>query len=97
MKDIPKFNLHVGADADMINKISAKIDTMGTRGLGIQNPGVVGKDENGKKIDDGGVAAAYVIDTISDAIAIVLQKSTLLVTVQNRFEHTINNSREPDP
>ena len=35
-KEALNFSLHVGADADMTNKISVKIDTMDTAGLGIK-------------------------------------------------------------
>ncbi|MDE7478249.1 MAG: flagellar hook protein, partial [Lachnospiraceae bacterium] len=54
------FNLHVGADADMTNKIGVKIDTLDTKGLGIQGLNV--KDMTG-------AAATYAIDAIADAVA----------------------------
>lgn len=85
------FSLHVGADADMTNKIGVTIDTMDTRGLGIQKLDVIGRNENGEKVDDGGMAATYAIDSISDAIAKVSAQRSLLGAVQNRLEHTINN------
>ncbi len=91
VKDALSFNLHVGADADMTNKIGVTIDTMDTKGLGIQKLDVIGKDDNGEKIDDGGMAATYAIDSISDAIAKVSAQRSLLGAVQNRLEHTINN------
>ena len=91
IKDALSFNLHVGADADMTNKIGVTIDTMDTKGLGIQKLDVIGKDDNGEKIDDGGMAATYAIDSIADAIAKVSAQRSLLGAVQNRLEHTINN------
>ena len=91
VKDALKFNLHVGADADMTNKIGVTINTMDTKGLGIQDLNVVGNDKNGESIDDGGNAATYAIDAISDAIAKVSAQRSLLGAVQNRLEHTINN------
>ena len=91
IKDALSFNLHVGADADMTNKIGVTIDTMDTKGLGIQKLDVIGKDDNGEKIDDGGMVATYAIDSIADAIAKVSAQRSLLGAVQNRLEHTINN------
>lgn len=91
VKDALKFNLHVGADADMTNKIGVTINTMDTKGLGIQKLDVVGRDKDGEAIDDGGNAATYAIDAISDAIAKVSAQRSLLGAVQNRLEHTINN------
>ena len=64
-----KFNLHVGADADMNNKIGVDIEEMNASYLGIKNLDVVGVDKDGNKIDDGGIAATYAIDAIADAVA----------------------------
>ena len=76
------FSLHVGADADMTNKISVKIDTMDTAGLGIKGLNVK---------DTSGAAGTYAIDAIADAVAKVSAQRSLLGAVQNRLEHTINN------
>ncbi len=76
------FSLHVGADADMTNKISVRIDTMDTEGLGIRGLNVK---------DTSGAAATYAIDAIADAVAKVSAQRSLLGAVQNRLEHTINN------
>jgi len=76
------FALHVGADADMTNKISVNIDALDTAGLGIQGLNVK---------DSTGAAATYAIDAINDAIAHVSAQRSLLGAVQNRLEHTINN------
>ena len=76
------FALHVGADADMTNKISVGIKTMSAAGLGVKNLNVA---------DDSGKAATYAIDAISDAIETVSKQRSLLGAVQNRLEHTINN------
>ena len=76
------FALHVGADADMTNKISVQIDALDTAGLGIQ----------GLNVKDGtGASATYAIDAIADAVAHVSAQRSLLGAVQNRLEHTINN------
>lgn len=85
------FNLHVGADADMNNKIGVGIEEMSSKYLGVKNLDVVGKDENGNNKDDGGIAATYAIDAIADAVAKVSAQRSSLGAVQNRLEHTINN------
>ena len=75
-------NLHVGADADMTNKISVGIASMDSKGLGISGINVA---------DDSGVAATYAIDAIEDAIKTVSSQRSALGAVQNRLEHTIAN------
>ena len=85
------FNLHVGADADMNNKIGVGIEEMNAKYLGVKNLDVVGKDSKGNNIDDGGIAATYAIDAIADAVAKVSKQRSALGAVQNRLEHTINN------
>jgi flagellin len=81
VKDL-SFDLHVGADADMTNKITVGISTMTAAGLGISGLNVA---------DDSGVAATYAIDAIADAISTVSAQRSALGAVQNRLEHTINN------
>ena len=76
------FSLHVGADADMTNKISVGVKALDTAGLGIKGLNVK---------DTVGAAATYAIDSISDAISTVSSQRSLLGAVQNRLEHTINN------
>ena len=78
------FNLHVGADADMTNKIGVNIETMNSAFLGVKGLDVVG--------DDGiGTQATYAIDAIADAIQKVSDQRSALGAVQNRLEHTIKN------
>ncbi len=81
-----QFNLHVGADADMTNKISVEIETMTSRYLGVEGIDVVGKGD-----DVGGTAATYAIDAIADAVAKVSAQRSALGAIQNRLEHTIAN------
>ncbi|MDE6221466.1 MAG: flagellar hook protein [Lachnospiraceae bacterium] len=81
-KEALNFSLHVGADADMTNKISVRIDAMDAAGLGIKGLNVK---------DSTGAAATYAIDAIADAVAKVSAQRSLLGAVQNRLEHTINN------
>ena len=81
-KEDLNFSLHVGADADMTNKISVKIASLDTTGLGIAGLNV--KDKTG-------ISATYAIDSIADAIAKVSAQRSSLGAIQNRLEHTINN------
>ena len=76
------FSLHVGADADMTNKIQVNIDAMDSASLGIKGLNIK---------DDSGNAATYAVDAISDAISKVSSQRSSLGAVQNRLEHTINN------
>ena len=76
------FGLHVGADADMTNKITVDVDSMSSAGLGVKGLNVS---------DDSGVAATYAIDAIADAISKVSAQRSSLGAVQNRLEHTIAN------
>ena len=76
------FNLHVGADADLTNKINVNIETMNSAYLGIKNLNVTDKK---------GTAATYAVDAIADAVAKVSSQRSALGAVQNRLEHTIDN------
>ena len=82
VKEDLNFSLHVGADADMTNKIGVGIKALDTAGLGVKGLNVK---------DTTGAAATYAIDSIADAIATVSSQRSLLGAVQNRLEHTINN------
>jgi len=76
------FNLHVGSDADMTNKIGVTIESMSATALGI----------NGLNVsDDTGKAATYAIDAIADALSKVSAQRSSLGAVQNRLEHSIAN------
>ena len=76
------FNLHVGADAEMTNKIIVDISAMDAAYLGVKNLNVA---------DDTGVAATYAVDAIADAVSKVSAQRSALGAVQNRLEHTIDN------
>ena len=80
-KDL-SFNLHVGSDADMTNKIGVTIEDMSSASLGIQGLNV--SDATGK-------AATYAIDAIADAVSKVSSQRSSLGAIQNRLEHTIAN------
>ena len=74
--------LHVGADADMTNKITVGISSMDSKGLGVAGINVA---------DDSGNSATYAIDAIENAIKTVSKQRSALGAVQNRLEHTIKN------
>ena len=76
------FNLHVGSDADMTNKIGVTITDMSSTGLGVKGLNV--SDATGK-------AATYAIDAIADAVSKVSAQRSSLGAIQNRLEHTIAN------
>ena len=76
------FNLHVGADADMTNKINVSFEAMTASYLGIAGLNVS---------DDTGISATYAVDAILDAIQKVSTQRSALGAVQNRLEHTIAN------
>ena len=81
-KEALSFNLHVGSDADMTNKITIDIDAMDAAGLGVKGLSIS---------DDSGNSATYAIDAIADAISKVSAQRSALGAVQNRLEHTIAN------
>ena len=83
------FNLHVGADADMSNKIAVTIKTMDTKGLGIN--GLLVMNDSSSTDDIDGARATYAIDAIADAVAIVSAQRSKLGAIQNRLEHTTKN------
>ena len=76
------FNLHVGSDADMTNKINVEIEAMSAANLGIKGLQVSDKT---------GTSATYAIDAIADALQKVSEQRSALGAVQNRLEHTIAN------
>ncbi len=76
------FNLNVGSDADMTNKINVNIETMNSSYLGIKGLNVT---------DETGVSATYAVDAIADALQKVSDQRSSLGAVQNRLEHTIAN------
>ncbi len=76
------FQLHVGADADMTNKITVDIKAMTAAGLGIKGLNI---------LDDTGAAGTYAVDAIADALQKVSDQRAALGAVQNRLDHTIKN------
>ena len=77
-----KLKLHVGADATSNNQITINIDSMSSKGLGINGLRVDGADDTN---------ALNAIDTIKESIQKVSDQRSALGAVQNRLEHTISN------
>ena len=74
--------LHVGADATSNNQITMNIESMSTKGLGINGLKMDGTDDSN---------ALDAIEKIKAAITKVSAQRSDLGAVQNRLEHTINN------
>ena len=74
--------LHVGADATSNNQIAMNIDSMSSKGLGINGLKMDGTDDSN---------ALAAIEKIKAAITKVSAQRSDLGAVQNRLEHTINN------
>ncbi len=74
--------LHVGADATTNNQINLNLDTMSSKGLGVNGLKMDGTDDS-KALD--------AIEKIKAAITKVSAQRSELGAVQNRLEHTINN------
>ncbi|MCM1560241.1 MAG: flagellar hook protein [Butyrivibrio sp.] len=74
--------LHVGADATSNNQIVMNIESMSSKGLGINGLKMDGTDDS-KALD--------AIEKIKAAITKVSSQRSSLGAVQNRLEHTINN------
>ena len=80
--DALSFDLHVGADATLNNKIGLEIESMSAKSLGVSGLKVDGKDSTN---------ADAAIDVIGAAIQKISTQRSALGAVQNRLEHTINN------
>lgn len=81
------FNLHVGADSDKTNKITARIQSMSSAALGVNAL----KSTQAGIVDTTGQKATDAIDVIADALQKVSTQRSSLGAIQNRLEHTIKN------
>jgi flagellin len=81
------FSLHVGADSDSSNKITAKISAMTAASLGID---ILSSAQSGI-VDETGNNATDAIDVIAEALQKVSTQRSALGAIQNRLEHTIKN------
>ena len=77
-----RVGLHVGADSTSNNQISMSIESMSSKGLGINGLKVDGTDDS---------SALNAIEKIKAAITKVSAQRSDLGAIQNRLEHTINN------
>ena len=75
-------SFQVGAETSKENKIDVTLDSMSSKGIGIDAVKVTGKDSTN---------ADKAVNTISDAIKKVSSQRSALGAVQNRLEHTISN------
>ncbi len=84
------FSVHAGSDSDLTNKITAQIDTMSARGIGVH---ILKSTKYGGigVVDDSGENAREAIDVVGDALKVVSTQRSVLGAVQNRLEHTISN------
>lgn len=81
-------DLHVGADSDDTNKITAQIMSLSSAGLGIEK---IHSKKGIGIVDDSGDLATDTIDVVADALKKVSTQRSLIGAVQNRLEHTIKN------
>ena len=81
------FNLHVGAQSNLENKIETNISTLTAAGLGVDK---LSSDGIGI-VDATGNNATSAIDVVAKALNIVSRQRSNLGAVQNRLEHTIKN------
>ena len=77
-----RVGLHVGADSTSNNQISMSIESMSSKGLGVNGLKVDGTDDS---------SALNAIEKIKAAITKVSAQRSDLGAIQNRLEHTINN------
>ncbi len=87
---VPKeleFDLHVGSDSNIENKITTKIETISAAGIGID---MLHSNKVGI-VDVNGDNATSAVDVVGDALIAVSRQRSALGAVQNRLEHTIKN------
>lgn len=87
---VPKeleFDLHVGSDSNIENKITTTIETISAAGIGID------KLHSNKVgiVDVNGANATSAVDVVGEALIAVSRQRSALGAVQNRLEHTIKN------
>ena len=88
-------NLHVGADADLTNKISVELANISTEALGLRTYEYNWRDQQSHWINHADVStelkATEAINYFGDAIQKVSEMRSRMGAIQNRLEHTINN------
>jgi len=82
-----EFDLHVGSDSNIENKITTTIETVSAAGIGIDML-------HSKKVgivDVNGANATSAVDVVGESLIAVSRQRSALGAVQNRLEHTIKN------
>lgn len=82
-----EFDLHVGSDSNVENKITTTIETISAAGIGIDML-------HSKKVgivDVNGANATSAVDVVGESLIAVSRQRSALGAVQNRLEHTIKN------
>ncbi len=82
-----EFDLHVGSDSDLANKITTTIQTISAAGIGID---VLHSKKVGI-VDVDGSNATSAVDVVNASLVAVSRQRSALGAVQNRLEHTIKN------
>ncbi len=82
-----EFDLHVGSDSNVENKITTTIETISAAGIGID---MLHSNKVGI-VDVNGANATSAVDVVGDSLIAVSRQRSALGAVQNRLEHTIKN------
>lgn len=82
-----EFDLHVGSDSDLENKITTTIESISAAGIGID---MLHSNKVGI-VDVNGANATSAVDVVGEALIAVSRQRSALGAVQNRLEHTIKN------
>ena len=82
-----EFDIHVGSDSNLENKINTTIVSISAAGIGVD------KLHSNKVgiVDETGANATSAVDVVGDALVAVSRQRSALGAVQNRLEHTIKN------
>lgn len=82
-----EFDLHVGSDSNLENKITTTIETISAAGIGID---MLHSNKVGI-VDVNGANATSAVDVVGESLIAVSRQRSALGAVQNRLEHTIKN------
>ncbi len=82
-----EFDLHVGSDSNIENKITTTIETISAAGIGID---MLHSNKIGI-VDVNGANATSAVDVVGESLVQVSRQRSALGAVQNRLEHTIKN------
>ncbi len=82
-----EFDLHVGSDSNIENKITTTIETISAAGIGID---MLHSNKIGI-VDVNGANATSAVNVVNESLVAVSRQRSALGAVQNRLEHTIKN------